>query len=289
MPEAYQRGTAARFGQRLRAPPAPGRGRGARPEPGDRRRGPPPAPREAGRLRVVPLAARPRLPARGGRRRRARARRGWASAARYVVYAGRYDARQDLPTLLDALARARRGAARRTASAAAAWPPRVCLVGASPDDRAALSRAAARAGVADAIAYAPGLPDDRLAALVAGARFARPAGPLGGLRSRGARGARRRRAGRRERRRGAARDRGRAPGSSWSRATRPAWRRRSGRRGRTTSCTPAWSRRRSSAPHAPADVGGRRARDARDLGRGRAAGAAALGPPTSGRRRRRPG
>ena len=35
-----------------------------------------------------------------------RARRcGWAWGTRYAVYAGRYDARQDLPTLLDALAR----------------------------------------------------------------------------------------------------------------------------------------------------------------------------------------
>ena len=52
-----------------------------------------------------------------------------------------------------------------------AWPPRICLVGASPDDRAALSRAAARAGVGDAMAYAPHLPAARLAALVAGARY----------------------------------------------------------------------------------------------------------------------
>jgi glycosyltransferase involved in cell wall biosynthesis len=47
----------------------------------------------------------------------------------------------------------------------------VCLVGATPGDRAAVSRAAVRAGVADSIAYAPRLPEERLAALVAGARF----------------------------------------------------------------------------------------------------------------------
>jgi glycosyltransferase involved in cell wall biosynthesis len=47
----------------------------------------------------------------------------------------------------------------------------VCLVGATPDDRAAVSRAAARAGIADGLAYAPRLPEERLAALVAGARF----------------------------------------------------------------------------------------------------------------------
>jgi glycosyltransferase involved in cell wall biosynthesis len=51
------------------------------------------------------------------------------------------------------------------------WPPRVCLVGASPDDRASLSRAAARTGVAESIVYAQGLEDDRLAALVAGSRL----------------------------------------------------------------------------------------------------------------------
>ena len=48
----------------------------------------------------------------------------------------------------------------------------MCLVGASPDDRAALSRAARRAGAAELIVYAPALPDERLAALVAGARVA---------------------------------------------------------------------------------------------------------------------
>jgi glycosyltransferase involved in cell wall biosynthesis len=46
----------------------------------------------------------------------------------------------------------------------------VGLVGASPDDRAALSRAASRAGVAELLAYEQGLPDTRLAGLVAGAR-----------------------------------------------------------------------------------------------------------------------
>jgi len=46
----------------------------------------------------------------------------------------------------------------------------VLLVGATPDDRAALARAAARAGVGDAIAYAPALPQERLAGLVRGAR-----------------------------------------------------------------------------------------------------------------------
>jgi len=43
-------------------------------------------------------------------------------------------------------------------------------VGASPDDRAALARAAAREGVGELLAYAPYASDERLAALVAGAR-----------------------------------------------------------------------------------------------------------------------
>ncbi len=56
--------------------------------------------------------------------------------------------------------------------AASDWPPPVCLVGATPDDRASLSRAALREGVAASLVYAPGLPDDRLAGLVAGAHVA---------------------------------------------------------------------------------------------------------------------
>jgi O-antigen biosynthesis alpha-1,3-rhamnosyltransferase len=108
---------------------------------------------------------------------------------RYFVYPGRYDARQDLGTLLRALAtlaagtdgtrdrasadgRPRVGARARAGSheASADWPPRLVLVGASPDDRAALARAAAREGVGELLAYAPYASDERLAALVAGAR-----------------------------------------------------------------------------------------------------------------------
>ena len=51
------------------------------------------------------------------------------------------------------------------------WPPRIAVVGASPDDRAEISRSAARAGVAGALVYAQAPDDARLAALVAGARF----------------------------------------------------------------------------------------------------------------------
>jgi len=88
---------------------------------------------------------------------------------RYAVYPGRHDARHDLRMLLDALA-ALMAEPAPVGLPDGAWPPRVCVVDASPDDRAAVARAADRAGVGDAIVYAPRLPDERLAALVAGAR-----------------------------------------------------------------------------------------------------------------------
>jgi glycosyltransferase involved in cell wall biosynthesis len=92
--------------------------------------------------------------------------------SRYFVYSGRYDARQDLATLLRALAAL--AAAGRPADLAPdiAWPPRTLLVGASPDDRAALARAAGREGVGESLAYAPAMDAARLAALVRGARAA---------------------------------------------------------------------------------------------------------------------
>ncbi|HEY3334331.1 MAG TPA: glycosyltransferase [Candidatus Limnocylindrales bacterium] len=179
LPGAYQRGVAARFGQRIRARLlrdaaavlVPGQATAV-----DARRLLHVKP---ARLRVVPLAPRDVF-------RDASAADGADEAhrlglgPRYAVYAGRYDARQDLPTLLEALARLASepapdglpiaGGAPGVA-AAPAWPPRICLIGATPDDRAALSRAAHHAGVADAMAYAPMLAPDRLAALVGGARF----------------------------------------------------------------------------------------------------------------------
>ncbi len=169
MPAAYQRGTAARFGQRLRlqllreatAVLAPSRATA-----GEARRLLRIAP---ARLRVVPLAARPAYrPEAVAGAREERERLGLGE--RYAVYAGRYDARQDLATLLEALGALAEEPAPEGLPEGD-WPPRICLVGATPDDRAAVSRRALRAGVADAIAYAPRLPEARLAALVAGARF----------------------------------------------------------------------------------------------------------------------
>jgi glycosyltransferase involved in cell wall biosynthesis len=177
LPEAYQRGTAARFGQRLRGRllkdaaavvvPSHAAARDARRllrVKADRLRVVPLAPRPAYRLGA---ADRPRDP--GGAARHERERLGLAG--RYAVYAGRYDARHDLRTLLAALAALAGEPAPAGLADGTAWPPRVCLVGASPDDRAALSRAAVREGVGELLAYAPRLPDARLAALVAGARF----------------------------------------------------------------------------------------------------------------------
>ncbi len=168
MPDEYQRGAAARFGQRVRARIlkdasaviVPGRAAAT-----DARRL---LRIRKERLRVIPLAPRSAFrPEAASAADQERSRLGLGS--RYAVYAGRYDARQDLSTLLAALALLA-GAAPPPDVPPEQWPPRVCLVGATPDDRAALSRAAGRAGVADLLVYAPGLPDARLAGLVAGAR-----------------------------------------------------------------------------------------------------------------------
>jgi glycosyltransferase involved in cell wall biosynthesis len=85
---------------------------------------------------------------------------------RYLVYFGRFDARHDLPTLLRALAGLADRPRPRGLTATAPWPPRVLIVGASPNDRAALARAAGRAGAAGAFVYAPAMAPERLAGLV---------------------------------------------------------------------------------------------------------------------------
>jgi glycosyltransferase involved in cell wall biosynthesis len=191
LPGAYQRGASARFGQRLR-----GRllrdaavvicgtsavAASARKLLHIRR----------DRLRVVPLAPRPAFRLDGTPDRSAglaTGSRGARSGAvrlgpggererlglpeRYVIYSGRYDARQDLGTLLRALAEMAAAGRPAALPEEAPWPPRVLFAGASPDDRAALARAAAREGVGEALAYAPRLDDERLASLVRGARVA---------------------------------------------------------------------------------------------------------------------
>lgn len=182
-PGTYQRGAGTRFGQRLRArllrdaaavivageQVALDARRLLRIRPS--------------RLHVVPLAARPAFGAAeqppGSRPetgdpavdpRAERERLGLPE--RYFVYAGRFDARQDLGTLLRALAELAAAGRPSTLPGAVPWPPRILLVGATPDDRASIARAAAREGVGEGIAYAPRLDPATLSALVRGARAA---------------------------------------------------------------------------------------------------------------------
>jgi glycosyltransferase involved in cell wall biosynthesis len=91
---------------------------------------------------------------------------------RYLVYSGRYDARQDLATLLRAIEQLAVAGRPDALADKVPWPPRVLLVGASPDDRASLARAASRVDVGETLVYAPRLSDERVAALVRGARAA---------------------------------------------------------------------------------------------------------------------
>ena len=186
LPGAYQRGTAARFGQRLRArllrqAAAVIVGTEAVALAARRR-----LRLRRDRVHVIRLAARDAfrpdadVPATNGSRsasstggpdpRAERDRLGLP--ARYFVYTGRYDARQDLATLLRALADLAAAGRPAELPESESWPPRVLLLGASPTDRAALARAAARDGVGDCLAYAPALSPERTAVLVAGARAA---------------------------------------------------------------------------------------------------------------------
>ncbi len=170
LPDKFQRTVATRFGQRLRAQLL----RDARAvivgteAVADAARRVLHLRRE--RIRVVPFPPRPAFTPGGDDGAAERLRLGLPE--RYLVYTGRYDARQDLDTLLGAIAQL--AAAGRPPGLAddVPWPPRVLLVGASPDDRASLARAAAREDVGDALAYAPHLPPERLAGLVRGARAA---------------------------------------------------------------------------------------------------------------------
>jgi len=196
LPGAYQRSVAARFGHRLRARlfrdaaavivGSEAVGASVRRLVHVRRdaiRLVPFAPRPAFRLLGAdPAAAGSGFEARSevdraGRRRtrqpdgrRERERLGLPD--RYLVYAGRYDARQDLPTLFRALRLLEAGGRPADLPEAVGWPPRILLIGASPDDRASVARAAARVGVGELLAYAPRLPDDRVAALVRASRAA---------------------------------------------------------------------------------------------------------------------
>lgn len=185
MPEAFQRSLAGRFGQRLRAQllreasavivGTDSTARVARrllhirPD----------------RLRVIALAPRPEFGLRTVAAERAtdggdhagdaearRLRSDLGLPERYLVFSGRYDARQDFGTLLRALAALARDGRPDGLASDVPWPPRVLLVGATPGDRAALARAAAREGVGETLTYAPAVSDDVLAGLVRASRAA---------------------------------------------------------------------------------------------------------------------
>lgn len=182
LPEAFQRAPASRFGQRLRgrlvrdaAAVIVGSEAVARAARRLLRLRP-------SRVRVVPLAPHPAfvaaglaagtsagLPATELARESVKERTRLGLPDRYLVYFGRFDARHDVATLLRALATL--GSEPRPRRLPAPdWPPRVLIVGASPDDRASLARAAGRVRAGDALVYAPSMPATRLATLVRGAR-----------------------------------------------------------------------------------------------------------------------
>jgi len=183
MPEAFQRSFAGRFGQRLRAQllrdaaavivSSDTTARAAcrllhlRPD----------------RVWVIPLAPRPAfVPHSAPRSASGEAAaadaaaeallRGLGVVDRYLVFSGRYDARQDLATLLRALSSLAEAGRPDALDPSVVWPPRVVLVGTDPQDRASLARAAAREGIGDSLAYVPAVPEPILAGLVRRARAA---------------------------------------------------------------------------------------------------------------------
>jgi glycosyltransferase involved in cell wall biosynthesis len=175
LPDLFQRSVASRFGQRLRAQQvrqaaavvvgSEATARAARRLLRVRRE----------RLHVVPLAPRAGFglaPPAGSDRAVAELRARLGIPGRYLVFTGRFDARLDLGTLLRALATLAAAARPDGLEPGVAWPPRVLLVGASPDDRASIARAAARKGIGEALVYAPGLPPEELGGLVREARAA---------------------------------------------------------------------------------------------------------------------
>lgn len=174
LPEAFQRSLTSRFGQRLRAQllreaaavivGSEATARAARRVLRIRR----------DRLHVVRLAPRtgfgPASSTAGPGATALRDRLGLNG--RYLVFSGRFDARLDLSTMLAALAALAAAGRPDGLEDGVPWPPRVLLVGASPDDRASVARAAARKGIGGSLVYAPALPVADLVELVRAARGA---------------------------------------------------------------------------------------------------------------------
>lgn len=195
LPETYAHSPAARFGHRLRARVlhdaarliVPSR---ATAESARRRFHVDPS-----RIAVVPLAPDDAFdPGAGLPGRLAGVRGRLGLPERYLVFAGRYDARKDLVTLFEALGALRDEAAGRSVEPAgpayareggrdldAVEPPRIVFVGAGAgaedaSDASAMARAAARQGLDELIVLTTRLDADDLATLVAGARaFVYPA------------------------------------------------------------------------------------------------------------------
>jgi glycosyltransferase involved in cell wall biosynthesis len=185
LPEVYARSAAARFGHRLRARVLRDAARlivtsRATGESARRRIHIQPE-----RIVVIPLAADAEFElAAAGPERVAAIRARLGLPERYLVFAGRYDARKDLGTLFAALAGLREEGRPRTARRAGTkkgeevagtdpWPPLIVLAGAAGADESdvtALGRAAERHGVADLVRLTPRLTQDEMATLEAGAR-----------------------------------------------------------------------------------------------------------------------
>jgi glycosyltransferase involved in cell wall biosynthesis len=123
------------------------------------------------RIAVVPLATDEAFaPPAGSQARVAELRARFGLPERYLVFAGRYDARKDLGTLFSALAGLR---AASPDTPREPWPPRIVLagaLGADASDTIGLARAAERRGVADLVRQIPRLEPAELATLEAGAR-----------------------------------------------------------------------------------------------------------------------
>lgn len=169
-PESYQRGVAARFGQRLRAQllhDAAAVIVGTEEVAVTARRL---LHIKRDRLHVVPLAARTAfLSATGAAIDRAAAT-DRIGPGPYLVYGARHDARHDLVTLCAALERLADAGRPARSKAGSSWPPRVLITEASPDDRQDIARVAARFGIGDTFSYLPAVPIEELAAIVRGAR-----------------------------------------------------------------------------------------------------------------------
>ena len=176
LPQAFQRGAASRFGQRLRGQllrdasavlvGTDAVARAARKLLHLRRE----------RIHIVPLAPRPAYAAAGAKRVGAETGADRAVADRlgldgpYLVYPGRHDVRQDAATMMSALAGLAATERPSDLSATTPWPPRLLVLDATPGDRASIARVAARLGASDHLIYAPKLSDAEEAGLVAGAR-----------------------------------------------------------------------------------------------------------------------